>query len=480
MAEMDLEKLLGGFATDTLTPEERQALFTAALNDQQLFNTLADEQALKELLADPAVRRRLLQTLEQTNASRAAGALFWLDWFRRPSGLGWAGGLAAASLAVVLGTKIYQDSLREAAQSVQSEAPSPTVRSAPTSPPSPPSVLEPPRERKENVGSPTDVTKPQASPDRPASKKEASKPPTSEKDALDATRPSQKPAAPTDRRSSKAGEGTDSLAAKKKAELRHSAPVAGVLEPKPMPPVAVTPPPDVAERPIGARTLFYSGESIARNRQAMAKDRTVRSAPDASGEAVQPEPTRKAFSDMELPEKPDRLDERLDQPGMPPRGPFGLRYSFVVKGGDGRDREVDAATAATNGKQIRLTVETNQDGYLRILKTAGSMPPLVLFPEEHTARSFIHILPGNRIEFSLSPGSEEPSITLTIQLSREPFGSRKEQEPSSLTRIAADPLVESVAPGGPSGLQERAVYVVSQDSSPAAQLSIDIPLPLLE
>lgn len=49
MSEHDLEKLLGGFAADTLTPEEKQTFYTAALQDQQLFNTLADEQALKEL-----------------------------------------------------------------------------------------------------------------------------------------------------------------------------------------------------------------------------------------------------------------------------------------------------------------------------------------------------------------------------------------------------------------------------------------------
>ena len=43
MSDHDLEKLLGGFAADTLTPEEKQALYTAALQDQQLFNALADE-----------------------------------------------------------------------------------------------------------------------------------------------------------------------------------------------------------------------------------------------------------------------------------------------------------------------------------------------------------------------------------------------------------------------------------------------------
>ncbi|TLY22778.1 MAG: hypothetical protein E6K66_07655, partial [Nitrospirae bacterium] len=87
MSEQDLEKLLGGFATDTLTSEEKQTLYAAALQDQQLFNALADEQALKELLADPDVRRRLLASLEQKSASGAGGSLSWLDWFRRPAGL---------------------------------------------------------------------------------------------------------------------------------------------------------------------------------------------------------------------------------------------------------------------------------------------------------------------------------------------------------------------------------------------------------
>src|SRR4029453_2933562 len=110
------EKLLGGFAADTLTSEERQKLFTAALQDQHLFNALADEQALKELLADPAVRRRLLQALKKTSAPGISNPLSWLDWLRRPATLAYAGGLAAMVFAVVLGTKVYQESLRQAMQ----------------------------------------------------------------------------------------------------------------------------------------------------------------------------------------------------------------------------------------------------------------------------------------------------------------------------------------------------------------------------
>src|SRR5262245_36881056 len=64
MARLDYEKLLGGYATGTLTDEERKALFQAALHDQVLFNALADDQALKELLDDPSSRQRLLSALE--------------------------------------------------------------------------------------------------------------------------------------------------------------------------------------------------------------------------------------------------------------------------------------------------------------------------------------------------------------------------------------------------------------------------------
>jgi len=65
MKDEDIQNLLGGFATGTLTESERELLFGAALHNQELFNALADEEALREFLADPASRRRLLQALQQ-------------------------------------------------------------------------------------------------------------------------------------------------------------------------------------------------------------------------------------------------------------------------------------------------------------------------------------------------------------------------------------------------------------------------------
>ena len=132
MAEHELEKLLGAFAADTLTPGERQQLYQAALRDQQLFDALADEQALKDLLTDPAVRRRLLQALNETSPATGWSTASWLDWFRRPANLALASGLATAVFAVILGTKIYQDSLKQAGQSVATEDAKPAAPPAPS------------------------------------------------------------------------------------------------------------------------------------------------------------------------------------------------------------------------------------------------------------------------------------------------------------------------------------------------------------
>ena len=65
MSREEIHKLVGGYATGTLTPEEREALFRAALEDQELFDALAREQALSDLLSDPASKAQLLAALEE-------------------------------------------------------------------------------------------------------------------------------------------------------------------------------------------------------------------------------------------------------------------------------------------------------------------------------------------------------------------------------------------------------------------------------
>jgi len=99
MNREDAHKLLGGYATGTLTPEEQQALFAAALEDQELFDALAREQALREVLGDPAARAQLLAALDEAPAS-------WLQRWWRP-----LLPVTVMAAALVVGVVSYRPSL---------------------------------------------------------------------------------------------------------------------------------------------------------------------------------------------------------------------------------------------------------------------------------------------------------------------------------------------------------------------------------
>ena len=99
MSPQDIEKLLGGYATDTLNDEERRTLFEAALGNQALFDALADEQALRELLQDEPSRAHLLAALGEDRVPPLARLAAWL---RRPSVLGLAAAVAAGIVTVAV------------------------------------------------------------------------------------------------------------------------------------------------------------------------------------------------------------------------------------------------------------------------------------------------------------------------------------------------------------------------------------------
>ena len=100
----DVRKLLGGYATGTLSEEERQALYAAALSDDELFAALADEQSLKDMLDDSAVRTQLLQATENPRFS-ITGA--FREWFDRPKSKVLTG--TAAVLLILIGVRaVYE------------------------------------------------------------------------------------------------------------------------------------------------------------------------------------------------------------------------------------------------------------------------------------------------------------------------------------------------------------------------------------
>jgi hypothetical protein len=88
MTEADREALIARFSRGTLSDEEQRLLFEASLDDQELFDALAEEDALRDVLDDPEARRAVASRLARP-APRRTG-------WRLPAGLA-----AAASIAVL-------------------------------------------------------------------------------------------------------------------------------------------------------------------------------------------------------------------------------------------------------------------------------------------------------------------------------------------------------------------------------------------
>lgn len=447
MSEHELEQLLGGFAADQLTAEEKQRLYTAALRDQELFNALADEQALKELLADPAVRRRLLQALNQANPSDA-GSVSWLDWFRRPANLALAGGLATAIFAVVLGTKVYQDSLRQAVQTAATEETkqqAPSAQAPASSQPAAPPVAEPegPAPKKGMPSKPTteretSVTVVPPGQQEPADENRVGAAPPRERD---------EPRRQADTPVTGLSEKTDqpAVSADQKLAAQAPSPAAAPAQPPMRAP---------AGAPIlSARTLYY-GEPGRSNSGPMAQENERAMKP--SNESVQ------QFGALER--KKDRL-EATGKTADANAKPLGLKYGFVVREADGQERMIDALTQALASTPVSLFVETNQNSYVQVWKTAEASGSRLLFPTKESGQISSKLTPGQR---QLIPVPPEKGA-LTIRLSHLPFGPITRQEAVLLDRPAPGQLHESVP-------QEQVTYVVNPDLSSAVQLSVVIPV----
>src|SRR5580658_104270 len=93
MTQDEIRKLLGGYASNELTADERRILFEAALEDQELFNALEKEDALRELLEDPVTRDQVRRALESPVATKSRPSF----WSRR-----WAFGVAIPAVMAVI------------------------------------------------------------------------------------------------------------------------------------------------------------------------------------------------------------------------------------------------------------------------------------------------------------------------------------------------------------------------------------------
>ena len=115
MSREEIEKLLGGYATGTLTGEERDALFAAALEDQVLFDLLAREEPLRELLEDPVAKARLRRALEESSVA-------WYRAWLRPALVG-----ALVTGMAVVAVVVQRQAARRPGVAILARAPRPVL-----------------------------------------------------------------------------------------------------------------------------------------------------------------------------------------------------------------------------------------------------------------------------------------------------------------------------------------------------------------
>ena len=420
MAEHELEKLLGGFSADTLTAEEREQLYAAALHDQHLFNALADEQALKDLLADPAVRRKLLHALAQPPGAR--GWRSWLDRFGRRPGLAWVGGAVVGVFAVILGLNVYQQSLRQATESAALEEGRPPDGS--TAPQSTPPMQAPPEDR--------EAKRSKAAPPVGSAPKDALTKPLNTRERTDVSRP------PEGFRSGvEEGEKREPPRQKEAQKLAKS-----TEEPELDVHIQAQSGEGAATGP-SARALFY-GQIPASEVDVRAQEKEAKSA----------QKTDRFALGRTAPERPSVVK------------PLALRYSFVIRESNGQEREVDAATAATDAGTVTLMFESNQEAYVQIWRRAGDSLPELLVPAKETGHISLKTAAGQRQQMTV-PGASD---RLIVRLSRVPFGPITRQEAVMTGRGSSGQVAELS-----STTAEQATYVANPDPS-AAELALEIPL----
>lgn len=423
------DKLLSGYATDTLTEEEKRRLFEAALHDQTLFDALADDEALKTLLADPEARRRILASLqeqeppEQTSAERGG----WRDWFRAQSSLAWAGSLAAVGLVLIFGWQIEKE-WGPAVRQVQEHGETPASKK----------TVDQAREdsEKDNLSGPREALQKKAS---LAEGKKAERPfipdpaPQAEPDSVD--RVDQVPAE-AQKDHSITPLPPPSVPGRLKLKQSVQPRIAESLEmgnPDAVPEASAPPAfmkqraeekPSMPSAPgESAQELFYAASGSLADE--VISDTHEQDRSDQSFRGMASERGNSSIQEKyPLDSKARKAVEGEAGPGL-----MGIRYSFVQHMESGKEEEVDGRQVTEQWSRLRLAVESNISGYLYVLAPLGNgkwqkLVPVPSPKQEQTVNG-IKVKPYRRVEFSLGQMTNtlgKPIVSsLAVLLSKAPL-----------------------------------------------------------
>ena len=444
MSREEIQKLLGGYATGTLTAEEQQVLFEAALDDQELFDALAREQVIRDLLRDPAAKARVLAELD-SGAGRG-----WKAWVRRPL---WAG-LAMAGVAAIA-VVVWQGGRKPVEKSVlvaenHSAIGSTTPAPGETAPPPPAHA---------RVEAPQGVKPAAVSPRQRAIEQDATREPVG-RDVPAAAPLRMKPAATS------ASLLRDKDISKEQLEIKAQAPVFAETKsldqsqqvqsaqaPAPSQQAAQNQTMGTAVAVLGtqtqdARALFYESQTPPSGRMAFAPPQEERAAKgEGGGGGGQARPAKKAA----IPGAAGVFalggyaPEALRAPLYP-----GIRCS-IVRGG----KEADPSTPLSAGEAVTLKLIPNADGFLYVMegdKVLASGPVRRLVPFETPEVK------------SDAPGQRQYRILLTrVPQATDALAGKDAASPANLVKTK--------------GEREAATYAVQTGNAPAAQ-QVVVPITL--
>jgi hypothetical protein len=285
---------------------------------------------------------------------------------------------------------------------------------------------------------------------------------------------------------------------------------------------------------LRARELFYTPIAEVKPVAAPAKQVGSNRAKPA------PRPTQQRANTSEHPQRVQAAGRQQNHPdvGMPESArlqkastltpehvsgaPLVLKYRLLKLNADGRYDEVDTDSIFRSGDKIRVSVESNDDGYLYIVQQGSSKMWNLLFPNKDTEHGSnkidrhreIEIPGGARFTFDEQPGNERLFIVLTRrpepdleQLIYALSQSGAAKQPASVENannkpkmlmassriddnlierlrgklMARDLVFEKVNDPAPVSTpvgtrKEKALYVATQDRSPDARVVVDLNL----
>ena len=401
------EHLLGGYATNTLTEEEKRQLYEAALNDQALFDALAEEEALKAMLADPEARRRILASLEATERSGGVSdeKVKWVSWFKEHTSLAWAGSIAAVGLALIFGWQMEKEwgpvisQEQEAAKSSSREE-----RGFRTQKPADEITSSLQKEALE-----TKTTQNEAIQGEPQVRAKTESDARETGQAMRRQRAqeqmAQSPPAPSALIQPKVERSVQPLSVPASPDVPMPDKVSQITAPDRIADQAMD---EVTQLPPSAEELFYAGSGLL-------VDEVVGETNDVDRED---QAHRGALSKAIKPLVRDFAG------GTAIPTARGLRYSFVQQTKEGKDEEVDIRQITGNWSEMRLAVESNVSGYLYVLAPLGNgkwqnLVPMESVKTEQTEAG-IKVKSFHRLEFPLgqltdnSNKSSAPSLTVLL------------------------------------------------------------------